>query len=164
MKKTLSFVLFAFLAACGGGGDDRQLSSLTAAELVEVCEEQFAPRIEDALTGIVTLACLAQFEEGSCTQEALNACVTDALNEVEEEPITCDLEPGEAEVLEDCDASVDLFLECFDSALGIFDDFADANCDTEIDPSDLEPGSSEACVDLEAACPGSIEKLKRAKR
>jgi hypothetical protein len=161
MKKTLSFLLLALLAACGSDGDDRKLSDLSTAELENVCEEEFAPRIEDALTGIATLACLAQFEEGSCSQEALNACVDDALAEAGEDPISCDIEPGESEVLEGCDASVDLFLECFDSALGVFDDFADADCDTVIDPSDLEPGNSEACTDLEAACPGALGKLKR---
>jgi len=142
-----ALLLSLTLAACGGSGDDRKLSELTAEDAKEICEEQ--PEPSDAqLKGLATYLCHGSLEN-ECTEANLDACVSQALGSVSE-PEPCEAPTAEELAdLKNCDVTVDQWFDCQKAILDSYKGFSSLACDDN--PS--EPTRPTKCDVIVSKCP-----------
>jgi hypothetical protein len=146
---SISFILLATTAACGGGSDDRILSELSDTEHVELCED-FSAGLSDAdIAGLVGFSCLIGegFAQDGCMQTRLDTCIEDGI--AAWTGLDCEV-PDADDAIRTCDATVDELTSCIDAQYAQYNDLGDATC------ADLEtsgPGVPAACGPLMEKCP-----------
>ncbi|MBK9070546.1 MAG: hypothetical protein IPL79_06040 [Myxococcales bacterium] len=140
------------VAGCNNDGDgidgSRTISSLTADEIVEMCESYQLSTTQ--IEGGKKLGCFINLLEAeACTEEALADCVADSDVELETcEPPTA----GELADFADCEATVAQMQACQNGYGDILEDVASFTCaDAESEGLDLSQPA--ACAVVAELCP-----------
>ena len=164
---TFSSLLFSLtlgLGACGsdGGGNggntsqygDRNVKTLSAAELQTVCEES-RPSLSDAeINKLAKVPCLAlSIFTGECSEASVNECIAGFAADIKQDLASddCSIDFVQAE----CDVTVDQLNACFEAQLEATLALADSlTCENIL--TTPEPTIA-ACDVVEQKCPSALE-------
>jgi hypothetical protein len=151
MRLLTAFMFTAALSltACGGGSDDRLLSSLSDSDFIELCGDVDDGLSDAEIAGMVGLDCLFEeaFAQDGCMQTRLDDCITAGI--AAWTGLDCEA-PETDDPIRSCDATVDEFMACYEAQLGGYSDLADAQC---ADLETFSPETPAACATVMEKCP-----------
>ncbi|MCA9676588.1 MAG: hypothetical protein H6709_18140 [Kofleriaceae bacterium] len=138
---------------CGGGGDDRLLSSLSDADFIDLCNDVDNELTADQIRGQVAFGCLlSEAFQTSCDETRLQDCITTGVDGWTGLDCTA---PAADEPIRMCDATVDEFHDCYHAQLDQYADLANATC-ADLDSTGTGDTVPPECVAIMTKCPDAF--------
>lgn len=127
MRLLTAFMFTAALSltACGGGSDDRLLSSLSDSDFIELCGDVDDGLSDAEIAGMVGLDCLFEeaFAQDGCMQTRLDDCITAGI--AAWTGLDCEA-PETDDPIRSCDATPAACATVMEKCPELFDDGGDA--------------------------------------